>query len=536
MALDNLTLKIIASELEKQLVGTVFGKPLSLSAYDYAYPFSLKENDGTIRHGTFIFSMNPANPLVTFSHDRYEKVDDCSPFFNSLRKLALAKVTKVTKHEGERIITISLDSNSNDLSEVNTGYDLILELFPNRPNCYIVAYPYGKIVSLYREKTNIEKGIFITRNVAYVYPPYRPSLNMDVKTLEDTKKYLSYSVYRYFEEYVGKSGESFSACLQDLIDSKDLYLKEKEILPFSFGLSDVQKIRIEDMYSSLVADQKKLAKLQKEKELISLIEKAVRISKKKSLNLDSDLKTATDNLKYLEYGQEIYLHQDKIKKGDKIISVDGYDIPLNPLLDGPNNANRYFHKYSKAKSAIGILSDLIVKSKDETDYLEKKLLESKDGTPRDIMELKSELLQEGYIKEKQVRNHVQKVSKKKTYEPHYLLLDNGKIGFGMNGLQNETLTFKIADKNDLFFHVKDYPGSHVVILEGQDQENVKTTACELALYLSHLDSGTIMIARRKNVKKNPDRIGLVSILKYDTVNVRYIRATSLELFKKVLKA
>ena len=135
-----------------------------------------------------------------------------------------------------------------------------------------------------------------------------------------------------------------------------------------------------------------------------------------------------------------------------------------------------------------------------------------------------------------MRNHVQKVNRKKTYEPHYLLLDNGKIGFGMNGLQNETLTFKIADKNDLFFHVKDYPGSHVVILEGQDQENVKTTACELALYLSHLDSGTIMIARRKNVKKNPDRIGLVSILKYDTVNVRYIRATSLELFKKVLKA
>ena len=63
-------------------------------------------------------------------------------------------------------------------------------------------------------------------------------------------------------------------------------------------------------------------------------------------------------------------------------------------------------------------------------------------------------LEEGYIKEKQGRNTVYKVSKKHSYDPHYLIVPEGKIGFGRNGLQNEELTFKRASKEDTFLHVK----------------------------------------------------------------------------------
>ena len=79
-------------------------------------------------------------------------------------------------------------------------------------------------------------------------------------------------------------------------------------------------------------------------------------------------------------------------------------------------------------------------------------------------------------------------------------------GFGMNGLQNEELTFNIAKKDDLFLHVKDFPGSHVVILEGKDNKKIRETAMELSLYLSHMDNGTVMIAKRKDVKKNPNKV------------------------------
>ena len=58
---------------------------------------------------------------------------------------------------------------------------------------------------------------------------------------------------------------------------------------------------------------------------------------------------------------------------------------------------------------------------------------------------------------------------------------------------------------------------------------------ELSLYLSHMDNGTVMIAKRKDVKKNPNKVGLVNILHYETAVVKYIRPESVAIFKKELK-
>lgn len=534
MALDNLALSIITDALNEQLSGSVFGKPLALSATDFGFPYNA-EVGNDIRHGTFLFSVDATNPFVAYSFDRYEKVEDNSPFFNSLKRLSLAQVNKVSKLPGERVITISFNANRNDLSEVNSGYDLILELFPNHPNVYIVAYPYGRIVSLYRERTNIEKGILVTRNAIYSYPAPRESLPDSVTDLTEAKSYLSNACYRALEKEVVEQKIPFSVAMQELRSSSSLYQIGKEILPYHFHSPEAKPLAVSDIYSFLVEDQKKLAKLQKEKELIGLLQKAIKVSEKKSQNLEKDLATAKAHADYLIFGQEIYLYQNEIRKGDRVLNKDGYSIPLDPLLTAPNNANRYFKKYTKSKAAIKVLSELQVTTAQETDYLKKKLQEVKDGTPRDILELKSELVQEKVIKEKQAKRSIPKVSTRRSYEPHYLILPQGKIGFGMNGLQNETLTFKVAQKDDVFLHVKDYSGAHVVIMEGKENPEVLHTAEELALFLSHLDAGEVMIAKRKDVRKNPLHIGLVNVLKYQTVMVKFLRSESLALFQKTLK-
>ena len=536
MALDNLSLSLIVSAMEKNVVNAVFSKPFALSTTDYALPFNRYEADGTLRKGTIILSLNPANPYLTFSYDRYQKVDDNSPFFNSLKKLSFGRIRSVKKLQGERVVTINIDSDKRDITEINSAYDLIVELFPNHPNCYIIAYPYGRIVSLCHERVDLEKGILLSRNSEYIYPKEREVLSSSVTSLEEAKPYLSNACYKAFSSYVEKTGD-FASALKKLLGSQDLYLVGKTILPFHFGLPEAKKIQPEDIYSSFVKNQKEIAKMSKVKELIELIEKAIKTAKKKLSNLKEDLQNAKDSLKFLDYGQTIYLYQAEIHKGDKVLERDGYTIPLDGRLDAVHNANRYFKKYAKAKSASQILGQLIDKTKDEVEYLEKKLLEAKDGTPRDIQELKSELLEEGYIKEKQGRKSaIARVSRKKSYDPHYLVLESGaKIGFGMNGLQNETLTFQIAKKDDLFFHVKDYPGSHVAILDGREDSESVLTACELALFLSHLESGEVMLTPKKNVKKNPEKIGLVNILKYETLNIKEIRKESLELFRKALK-
>ena len=536
MALDNLSLSIISDKLEEHLANAVFSKPFALSSTDYALPFNRYEQDGKLKKGTLILSMDPANPYVTYSYDRYQKVDDNTPFFNSLKKLSFGRVRSVEKLRGERVLTIKIDSDKRDITEINSAYDLIVELFPNHPNCYIIAYPYGKIVSLCHERIDLEKGILLSRNAEYSYPVERDILDENVPDLDSCRRYLSNACFRYFKGYVEKTGD-FKAALKELIESRQLYLVGKNILPFHFGLPEARKIEPEEIYSAFVSDQKEVARNSKIKELLALIEKAIKTAEKKLSNLKEDLCNAKENIKFLEYGQMIYLYQGEIKKGDKVLDRDGYSIPLDGRLDAVKNANRYFKKYAKAKSASQILSQLIVKTEAEVEYLKKKILDAKDGTPRDIQELKSELLEEGYIKEKQgKKSAIAHVSKKRNYEPHYLLLEDGsKIGFGMNGLQNENLTFNIAKKEDLFFHVKDYPGAHVVVLNGADRPETIKTACELCLFLSHLESGEVMLTERRNVKKNPEKIGLVNLLRYETLNIKELRPASVACFKKALK-
>lgn len=534
MAFDNLSLNIIADELKEQMLNTQLGNIMALTNYDYAFPYSLKDENG-LKHGTFIFSLDPTNPFVTYSFDRYQKIVNNSVFFNSLKKLNMATVRDVKKHPGERILTISLDANRADLSEINSGYDLVLELFPNRPNVYLIAYPYGKIVSVYHEHTDLEKGIFITRNAIYQYPKERETLPTNLDDPEEARPYLPNATLKRLKHYVLDEGHDLRETLTKMTQSKDIYVIKKDILSFSFDDPNAIKVEKGKLYSTFVSDQKAIAKYEKIRELIKLIEKSLKTANKKLENLENDLAGAKDKMKYLEYGQVIYMYQGEIKLGDSLLERDGYHIPLDPKKTAPQNANAYFKKYQKAKSALSILKDLIEKTKDEISYLEKKKLEAEDGTPRDVMELKSELLEEGYIKEKQGRNTVYKVSKKHHYDPHFIITEKGRIGFGMNGLQNEELTFHQAKKDDLFFHVKDYPGSHVILFDTKDKD-MQVLACELALYISHLDNGTVMIAKKKDVKKNANKIGLVNILKYETKVIKFIRKDSLDLFKKALKA
>ena len=293
----------------------------------------------------------------------------------------------------------------------------------------------------------------------------------------------------------------------------------------------MKKISLEDIYSLFVTDQKNEAKIEKEKELLKTIDKSIKFAIKKRGKLEKDYQNNKDYQMYMLYGQTILLYQTEISKEDEVLCKDGLSIPLNPLLTPVENANLYFKKYNKGKTAVKILSDLQKRCEEEIIYLKKKEMEARDGTPRDIIELKAELISLNYLRGK--NSSVKSILKKKSYAPHYLKCDYCKIGYGNNGLQNEELTFKIAKKDDIFIHVKDYPGSHVVILDYTDINKAINLACQLALYLSHLEDGTVYIAKKKDVKKNPSKIGLVNILKYETFHVRGIEKENLSIFQNL---
>ena len=120
-----------------------------------------------------------------------------------------------------------------------------------------------------------------------------------------------------------------------------------------------------------------------------------------------------------------------------------------------------------------------------------------------------------YLKTPLPKQEVNKLS------PFYIVIDNTKIAFGRNALQNDLLTFKRAHKDYYFFHIKDYSGSHVVILKPNPTDKDKQFASELCLALSNKEAGEIQMAQIKDIKKG-QFVGQVIFSNYTVIKVNKV--------------
>lgn len=531
MALDNLALKKIVDKMQENLVGAFLEKPYALSLKHFAFPYHSSKDKTNSGRGVLILCLDSNNPFISYSFDKYTKIQLNTPFFNSLKKLTGTQIESIKKVEGERIVNIHTKVVNELLDTINTSYDLTIELFPQQPNCYLIPLPYNKVTSIFKEHNDIMSKRYIARGLSYILPEKRLPLDQTCQNLEQIKSYLSFSTYRLFEKY--SQGKDFKTCLINLLNSKDLYLINNNIEPYHFSREDAKIIQIENIYSSYIQNQASLAKKLNNIDLINQVNKAIELNKKKQKHILQDIEKAKTRLVYKDYGQTLFLHQLEIKPNSKECNFDNFHISLDPKLNVIENANKYFKLYRKAKSAIEILTPLVDKTKLEIEYLQEKLLQIDKGNNQDILELKHELTLEGYLKNNLNGKKIKKMGKA-SFKPHYLIGDNYKIGFGMNALQNEELTFNIARKDNLFLHVSNYPGSHVVILEG-DNNSTRLLASELCLYLSNLTSGDVIYTYKSDVKKSKDKKGMVNLLSYKTFTIPKIRETSIKLFDEILK-
>ena len=214
--------------------------------------------------------------------------------------------------------------------------------------------------------------------------------------------------------------------------------------------------------------------------------------------------------KYKVYGELIHTYGYDLEEGAKQLEALNYytnenvKIPLDPTLDAKANAQKYFDKYGKLKRTYEALTDLIEETKSEIDHLE-SIATSLDIalTEDDLVQIKEELVEYGYIK----RKRTDKKAKIKSKPFHYISSDGYHMYVGKNNYQNEELTFKFATGNDWWFHAKGMPGSHVVVKTNNETDlpnRMFEEAGKLAgYYSSGRDSDKIEIdyLQKKNVKK-----------------------------------
>lgn len=208
--------------------------------------------------------------------------------------------------------------------------------------------------------------------------------------------------------------------------------------------------------------------------------------------------------------QEMY----RIKRGDLSVEAVDYSsepyktvkIPLDSRLSPSQNAQRYYKKYNRKKNAKKILTSQIEQSKKEIEYIDTVFdALSRAEKEKELSEIREELSLWGYIKRdaKKLRSS----EKKKDFKPAVFLSPSGyEIYVGKNNLQNDYITTKLSEKNDWWFHVKNQPGSHVLMKVGTKEEPPAedfTFACTLAAKNSSVqgDNTAVDYTMIKYVKK-----------------------------------
>ncbi len=248
---------------------------------------------------------------------------------------------------------------------------------------------------------------------------------------------------------------------------------------------------------------------QKSSDLRRVVQTALERNRKKYDLQLKQLRDTENRDKYKVYGELIHTYGYNLEDGAKELEALNYytnemiKIPLDPQKTPQENAKKYFDRYNKQKRTFEALSELIKETKDEIDYLE-SVSKSLDiaRSEDDLIQIKEELIESGFIRRKQSSKKVKITSK----PFHYISSDGFHMYVGKNNLQNEELTFHFANGGDWWFHAKKAPGSHVIVKTNGEELPDRTfeEAARLAAHYSK-NSGAEKVevdyVEKKQVKK-----------------------------------
>lgn len=523
-----------------------------------------------------LFISISGSPRMYFSDEIFDSPQNPPAFCMLLRKhLENNQILEVRQYKMDRIIKILVKSRD-ELGEYSKKA-LIIELMGKHSNVILIDDDSKKIIdSLKRINFNLSSVREILPGLTYnpedisegLDPCQVDSISDLIKNSKENLNIKSFFLKNFTgispqmcSEIEYRSNIDFKRNLSSLTEPEIIELdkifskifkivRENNFSPIKIyredlfkdfysldleSLNDKEKIKVESI-SSLLEEFYNSKFLRdslgsKSKELKKLVKKNLEKLNRKLSNQANELNVALNREKFKVYADLISSNFYKIEKGADSVTVENFydemkeiEIPLDPTLDGPSNAAKYYKKYSKLKNAASFLTEQIEIGKSEISYLESILLNIDFAErPDEIDEIYEELEKEGYLKKKKKNN-----KKKKNSDENYITVkteDGFDIYIGKNNRQNDYLTHKKAKKNDLWFHVKDAPGSHV-ILKNDNRDftnNSLLTAANLAAKYSSLSKSqniAVDYTFKMYVKRHPaKKPGLVTYTNYKTINI-----------------
>ncbi|MCI5515625.1 MAG: NFACT RNA binding domain-containing protein [Eubacterium sp.] len=554
MALDGIYLHLLKNEISDRVTGCRVDKIYQPSKDEILFTF--RTRNGTEK---LLLSAKADCARIQFTSAHIENPKKPPMLTMLLRKLLCGGVLKEIRQDGfERILTLVFDCR-NDLGDP-VIYNVIIEIMGRYSNI-IITDENDKIIECIKRIDALKSSVRqILPGLKYALPPAQHKMNIltdDVSDIENAmaashcqkRSKAAQEVLQGISPIVAREIE-YGKTLTELKNDIQYPIPTVVMLdgPKDFTFFEPKQydgmcqLKTFDDFSSLIDyfyyeqvrhDRIKQRSNDLFKHLTTLKERAVR----KAINRQNELEECKDKDKFRIYGDIITANAYALKKGSFFYDLQNfYDnnaeirIPADPTLSPSQNAQKYYKEYRKKQVAESKLNDFIAEAEDEAAYLESVIDSlSRAESDSEITAIRTELYESGFLSKRGTKNNKQK----KLPPKKYISSEGFTIYVGRNNVQNDQLTLKTAKNYDLWFHVKDAAGSHVIVTAVKDKPFTDTLIRQAAMLAAHNSkaSGSSNVAVDytivKNVHKpNGAKPGMVI---YDNYNTEYVTPNEEEL-------
>ena len=516
MAFDGFFTHAVVHELDQTLATGRVAK------VNQPYPAELIMTIRAHRHNySLLLSANPTYPRMQITQIAYQNPAVPSNFAMTMRKyLEGAILESIEQVDNDRIIKMNFKTRD-ELGD-QQRLVLVIEIMARHSNVSLVNEKNHKIIDTIKHVGSDQNRVrLLLPGATFVMPPKQDKVNpylpnqiyTDLVRKDLDENELAKQLQARYQGLGRQSAQELARELQassDLPTTYHTFLKQFEnpdpviyddnngkrqfaaFLPSN--IKEEQLTHYDTLSVMLDAFYAQKAERDRSKELAGQVLKVLHNELKKDRRKVKKLKQQLEDAAKADYyrirGEILTTYLGKLTAGMTEITLPNfYDdnkplkIKLDPELSPSRNAQKYFTKYDKLKTSVDYVKEQLKLANDKINYLANIESQIDLASPADIQEIRLELQQQGYIKQK--RQKSKKRRKVRVSKPEEFHTSNGTtVLVGKNNLQNDRLSFKIANKNDIWLHVKDIPGSHVIIRDSDPDEQTLLEAAQLAAYFS----------------------------------------------------
>lgn len=523
MAYDGLFTKKMVESLQNLVSGRI-------------HKINQPENDTIImvvrqnrKNHQLLLSIHPSFSRLQITDKKYDNPFNPPMFARVFRKhLEGGFIENIRQVGNDR--RVEIDIKSKDEIGDTMHRTIILEIMGKHSNLILVD-ENRKIIEGFKHLTpNTNQYRTVMPGFEYEAPPSQNKLNPYEISGQEALKYIDFNAGKISKQLLN-SFEGFSPLITNEIVSRRQFMTQ-DTLPEAYdevmaettltptpvfhknhetGKEDFYFMKLNQFYDDVVeydslndlldryydARGERERVKQRANDLVRFVQQQLQKQQNKLSKLIDEYESAKDKETQQLYGELITANIYRIKQGDESVTALNYytgeevNIPLNPTKSPSVNAQYYYKQYNRLKTREHELDHQIQLTKENIDYFSNIEQQLEHITVDDIDDIRDELADQGFMKQ---RKNIKKKKNAQIQLQTYRSSDGDTILVGKNNKQNDYLTNKKAQKSHIWFHTKDIPGSHVVILNDSPSDETIKEAAMLAGYFSKAgNSGQIPV-------------------------------------------